>query len=190
MADSYVKTYLFYVNRSDSKPPMKRCDGWTQCLHYNDIKSFYNQKVIKNHHSSSSYRMTCDDFPPSSDSMPPKASASSVMSFNGKTQKCTNDSERPRPQPYSKNTDCLRRSSRNQIIDYQPRMDTNVHFSPLNTRKKRNASQTGRQHAKDSMMKQDVDCEGTQTAPSARRFVTLRASEDNVMRKLEVLKAV
>ena len=78
-------------------------------------------------------------------------------------------------------------ATKSLIINHKwTRMDTNVHFSPLNTRKKRNASQTGRQHARDSMMKQDVDCEGTQTAPSARRFVTLRASENNVMRKLEV----
>ncbi len=52
-ADSYVKNTLFYVTRSNSKPPVKKVIGLTQLLHYNDTKPFYNPKVIKKSSSSS-----------------------------------------------------------------------------------------------------------------------------------------
>ena len=65
-------------------------------------------------------------------------------------------------------------------------MDTNL-GSPLNTLNKQNASpQEPRHSPKDSLIKQDVDHECTKRLPAARRFVTLRASANNVMRKLEV----
>ena len=59
-------------------------------------------------------------------------------------------------------------------------------MSPLNTLKKLMPPRRSRHSPEDSLIKQDVDHECTKRLPAARRFVTLRASGNNVMRKLEV----
>ena len=65
-------------------------------------------------------------------------------------------------------------------------MDTNVHDELLKTRKKRNASQTSAIVLKSLLVICDFDQGKSERPPSARRFVTLRASVNDVMRKLEV----
>ena len=64
-------------------------------------------------------------------------------------------------------------------------MNTNL-GSPLNTRKIQNASQTSAIVLTSLLAICDFDQGRIGWPPSARRFVTLRASENNVMRKLEV----
>lgn len=49
-ADSYVKKHIILRYSFKFKASCEKGVGWTQLLHYNDTKPFYNPEVIKNHH--------------------------------------------------------------------------------------------------------------------------------------------